>query len=189
MPFTLEPTPFAGLSVVVPRAFGDDRGFFMEVYRKDQFESLGLPGDFVQWNHSRSVRGVVRGLHFQWHPPMAKYMRVTAGDAMLVAVDVRRGSPTLGQSFTLAASAENRLALFGEAGFARGFAVTSDAAEIEYLCTAIYNPAGEGGIRWDDPALGIEWPVLDPILSPKDAAAPSLAEWLERPEAAHFAVR
>ena len=119
---------------------------------------------------------------------MAKYMRVTHGEALLVAVDIRPGSATLGHSFSVRASAGNRLALFGEAGFARGFAVLSEAAEVQYLCTGIYNAAGEAGIRWDDPALGIDWPVARPVLSDKDRVAPTLAEWLERPEAQAFRV-
>lgn len=175
-----------GLAVVEPEVFEDDRGFFMEVYRADQFEELGLPTRFVQDNHSRSSRGVVRGLHFQWEPRMAKLMRVTAGSAWLVAVDIRKGSPTLGQWFGLECSAENRLQVYAPAGFARGFCVLSESAELQYKCTGTYNRDGESGIRWDDPALGIEWPVAEPTLSDKDRTAQTLAEWLERPESDHF---
>jgi dTDP-4-dehydrorhamnose 3,5-epimerase len=188
MPFTTEPTGLAGLTLVIPRAFEDERGFFMEVYRRDQFEGLGLPGEFVQENHSQSRRDVVRGLHFQWEPPMAKFMRVTAGEAFLVAVDIRPGSETLGKWFGVRASAENRLALYGEAGFARGFAALSDVVDVQYLCTGTYNAGGESGIRWDDPAIGVEWPVAAPKLSAKDADAQTLAEWLARPEAEHFRI-
>ena len=142
---------------------------------------------FVQDNHSRSTRGVIRGLHFQWEPPIAKLMRVTVGTAMLVAVDIRRGSPTLGQYVSIEASEENKLQLWAPPSFARGFCVLSDVAEIQYKCTGIYNPQGEGGIRWNDPQIGIDWPVDDPILSEKDEAAPLLADWLETDAADHFA--
>jgi len=175
-----------GLVVLQPDHFVDDRGFFMEAYRKDQFEQLGLPGVFVQENHSGSVRGVVRGLHFQWDPPMGKIMRVTRGTAFLAAVDIRKGSPTLGKWVGIEASAENRLQVWAPAGFARGFCVLSDFAEIQYKCTGLYNSKCESGIRWNDPAIGIQWPPSDPILSGKDQAAQSLAEWLARPEAGQF---
>jgi dTDP-4-dehydrorhamnose 3,5-epimerase len=117
---------------------------------------------------------------------MAKLMRVTVGAAYLVAVDIRKGSPTLGQWFGVEVSAQNRRQVFAPAGFARGFCVLSDFAELQYKCTGVYNPKAESGIRWDDPAIGIEWPVTDPILSPKDAKAQSLQEWLHSPESDHF---
>ena len=186
MPFTLEPTEIDAVKVVVPRLFPDDRGFFMEVYRQDLFGALGLPERFMQLNHSRSTRGVVRGLHFQWDPPMGKFMRVIVGRAFLVAVDIRRESPTLGRWVGIEASADEPRALWAPASFARGFCVLSEVAEIEYLTTGTYNPATESGIRWNDPDIGIEWPASSPILSPKDAEAQSLEEWLDRPESAHF---
>jgi dTDP-4-dehydrorhamnose 3,5-epimerase len=172
--------------VLRPDVFEDERGFFLEAYRRDQFDDLGLPGEFVQDNHSGSVRGVLRGLHFQWDPPMAKLMRVTVGSAFLVAVDIRKGSPHLGKWYGIEVSAKNRRQLYAPAGFARGFCVLSDFAEIQYKCTGTYNSKGESGILWNDPALAIEWPVTDPILSGKDRKAQTLAEWLERPEAEHF---
>jgi dTDP-4-dehydrorhamnose 3,5-epimerase len=187
MEIKIETTPLDGIAVLVPEIFRDDRGFFMEVYREDQFSKLHLPVRFVQENHSRSVKGVVRGLHFQWDPPMGKLMRVTLGRAFLVAVDIRRNSPTLGQWFGTEVSAENRRQVWAPAGFARGFCVLSDAAEIQYKCTGIYNQKGESGIRWNDPALKIAWPVQNPVLSKKDENAQTLAEWLERPESANFA--
>lgn len=190
MDLFLEPTPLPDVVVVRHQVFRDDRGFFMEVYRRDLFEPLGLPADFVQLNHSRSGRGVVRGLHFQWDPPMGKLMRVTAGRAYLVAVDVRKGSPTLGRWFGIELSESSPRQVWAPAGFARGFAVLSDHAEIEYLCTGTYNPEAESGIRWDDPEIGVEWPLGElgaaPTLSDKDRAARSLAEWLERPESDRF---
>ncbi|MEW5976517.1 MAG: dTDP-4-dehydrorhamnose 3,5-epimerase [Acidobacteriota bacterium] len=172
--------------VLKPDVFEDERGFFMETYRKDQFTQLGLPTDFPQDNHSRSARGVLRGLHFQWDPPMAKLMRVTVGTAFLVAVDIRKNSPSLGQWIGLEVSAQNKLQVFAPAGFARGFCVLSDFAEIQYKCTGTYNPKAESGIRWDDPELGIEWPITNPILSGKDAKAQTLSEWLARPESSAF---
>ena len=186
MRFDVERTAIEEVLVVVPEVFRDDRGFFMEVYRQDLFEALGLPDRFVQLNHSRSSRGVVRGLHFQWEPPMGKLMRVTQGRAFLVAVDIRVGSPTLGRWVGRELSGDEPRQIWAPAGFARGFAVLSDTVEIEYLTTGTYNRDGESGIRWDDPAIGVEWPVSDPILSGKDQQAQTLAEWLTRPEAAFF---
>jgi dTDP-4-dehydrorhamnose 3,5-epimerase len=185
---TVEPTAIEAVKVLVPEVFADDRGFFVEVYRRDVFAELGLPAEFAQLNHSRSVRNVVRGLHFQWGPPpMGKLMRVTLGRAFLVAVDIRPGSATLGQWVGTEVSADDKRQVWAPAGFARGFAVLSDHAEIQYLCTGTYNPDGESGIAWNDPAIGIDWPVSEPILSGKDANAQSLTEWLARPEAANFA--
>jgi dTDP-4-dehydrorhamnose 3,5-epimerase len=166
--------------------YEDDRGFFMEAFRTDVMRQLGLPDAFAQENQSWSRQGVIRGLHFQWDPPMAKLMRVTSGTALLVAVDIRPGSPTLAKHMAIEASAANRLQLFAPAGFARGFCVLTESAEVQYRCTALYNPAGESGIRWNDPRIGIAWPARNPILSPKDAGAASLDEWLARPEAATF---
>ncbi|MGE5725757.1 MAG: dTDP-4-dehydrorhamnose 3,5-epimerase [Acidobacteriota bacterium] len=172
--------------VLVPEAFHDERGFFMESFRADQFKNLGLPHDFLQDNHSRSTRGVVRGLHFQYEAPMGKLMRVTLGSVFLVAVDIRKGSPTLGKWFGIEASAENRRQVWAPAGFARGFCVLSEVAEVQYKCTAIYNQQGESGIRWDDPALAIAWPVADAKVSAKDRQAPTLEQWLDSPLANYF---
>lgn len=172
--------------VVVPGIFEDARGFFMEVYRTDEFKAHGLPTNFVQDNHSRSKKGVVRGLHFQWDPPMGKLMRVSYGTAFLVAVDIRKGSPTLGKWFGLEVSAENKRQVWAPAGFARGFCVLSEFAEIQYKCTGIYNAQAESGIRWNDLKIGIEWPVKQPELSTKDQTAQSLDEWLASPNAICF---
>lgn len=170
------------------QVFSDDRGFFMEVYRRDLFRELGLPETFVQLNQSRSVRNVVRGLHFQWDPPMGKLMRVTHGAAFLVAVDIRHDSPTLGRWVGETLTAGNHIQLWAPPGFARGFCVLSDTADVEYLCTGSYNAVAESGIAWNDPEIGIEWPVKNPILSSKDAAAVSLRQWLARDEAKSFSV-
>lgn len=153
----------------------------METFRADQLAALGLPTDFVQDNHSGSVKGVLRGLHFQWEPPMGKLMRVTSGTAFLVAVDIRKGSPTLGQWFGIEASAENRRQVYAPAGFARGFCVLSQYAEVQYKCTGLYNKRGESGILWNDSAISIEWPVSDPIVSDKDKTARTLEQWLQDP--------
>jgi len=175
-----------GLFVLKPQVFEDDRGFFLESYRTDQFEKLGLPTNFVQDNHSRSIKGVVRGLHFQWEPPMAKLMRVTYGSAFLVAVDIRKGSPTLGKWYGEEVSAENKKQIYAPAGFARGFCVLSDFAEIQYKCTGIYNNKGESGFLWNDSEIGVEWPVKEPILSEKDKNAQTFSEWLSKPESDNF---
>jgi dTDP-4-dehydrorhamnose 3,5-epimerase len=173
------------IKVLVPEVFEDERGFFLEAYRRDQFRQFDIP-DFVQDNHSGSVKNVVRGLHFQWDPPMGKLMRVTVGTAWLVAVDIRKGSPTLGKWFGIECSAKDRRMIYAPPNFARGFCVLSDFAEIQYKCTSIYNAKGESGIRWDDPAIGVEWPVRDPILSGKDKTAMRLADWLKTPQSDHF---
>jgi dTDP-4-dehydrorhamnose 3,5-epimerase len=189
MKLTVRPTTLPEVLVLEHEVFEDERGFFMEAYREDLFAehaALGLPSRFVQLNHSRSARGVVRGLHFQWQPPMGKLMRVTRGEAFLVAVDIRPGSPTLGQYVSVIASDRNRLQLWAPASFARGFCTLSEFAEVEYLTTGVYNPTSESGVRWDDPRIGIEWPVAEPTLSRKDAEAQSLDDWLRRPEASAF---
>jgi dTDP-4-dehydrorhamnose 3,5-epimerase len=186
MAITLESRHLRDVAVLVPSIFQDARGFFMETYREDELKALGLPTHFVQDNHSRSSKGVLRGLHFQWEPPMGKLMRVSLGSAFLVAVDIRKGSPTLGQWVGVEASVENRRQVWAPAGFARGFCVLSDVAEIQYKCTGIYSNKGESGIRWDDPEIGIKWPLKDVVLSEKDRVAQTLAQWLARPESANF---
>jgi dTDP-4-dehydrorhamnose 3,5-epimerase len=172
--------------VVVPEIFQDGRGFFTETFRADQYQALGLPTNFVQDNHSRSVKGVLRGLHFQWDPPMGKVMRVTRGAAFLVAVDIRKGSPTLGRWVGIEASDENRRCVWAPAGFARGFCALSDLTEIQYKCTGIYSNKAESAIRWNDPAIGIKWPLSDVILSEKDRVARTLSAWLATPESDNF---
>lgn len=192
MKISVRRTSIPEVLIVEPEVFEDERGFFMEAYREDLFAEhaeLGLPSRFVQLNHSRSVRGVTRGLHFQWDPPMGKLMRVTRGEAFLVAVDIRPGSPTLGQHEHLIASEHDRLQLWAPASFARGFSALSELVEVEYLTTGTYDPSTESGIRWDDPQIGIDWPTREPILSHKDAEAQSLADWLARPEADVFRYR
>ncbi|MEI7743784.1 MAG: dTDP-4-dehydrorhamnose 3,5-epimerase [Chloroflexota bacterium] len=186
MPFTVEETSIPEVRVVRPKRFGDDRGWFAEILQVTPFTELDLPTRFVQVNQSRSARGVVRGLHFQWDPPQGKLMRVVRGRAFMVAVDIRPGSPTLGRVVTVEGSDDEPLLFWAPATFARGFCALEDRTEIEYFCTGEYNAAAESGIRWDDPALGIRWPVDEPQLSGKDVAAGTLADWLARPEAERF---
>ena len=186
MGIRIESKQLNGVIVLVPEVFEDDRGFFFEAYRRDQFEEFEVRDEFVQDNHSRSVKGVLRGLHFQWDPPMGKLIRVTVGTAYLVAVDIRKGSPTLGKWCGTEASARNRKQVWAPAGFARGFCVLSDFAEIQYKCTGIYNSKGESGIVWNDTAIGVQWPVGNPILSKKDEAAQTLSQWLQRAESENF---
>lgn len=186
MNVSIETTEISGVVVVGHEVVADERGFFLEVFRQDEFASHGLPTNFVQMNQSKSSRNVVRGLHFQWQPPMGKLMWVASGTAFLVAVDLRHDSPTQGRWFGRIFEAEERRQLWAPAGCARGFCVLSQEAEIQYLCTGIYNPEGESGILWNDPEIGIEWPLSDPILSTKDSSAQLLSEWLLRPESNTF---
>lgn len=188
MPFSIERTSIPEVLIVRPQLFPDDRGWFAEIAQVGAFEALGegLPTQFAQVNQSRSAQGVIRGLHFQWDPPQGKLMRVVAGRAFMVAVDIRPGSPTLGRHVAVEGSAAEPLLFWAPASFARGFCALSDIAEIEYFCTATYNAHAESGIRWNDPALGIGWPVPDVVLSAKDAQAQTLAEWLARPESGRF---
>jgi dTDP-4-dehydrorhamnose 3,5-epimerase len=186
MQIKVETRTLNGVVVVVPEIFQDERGFFIEAFRADQFEALGLPTKFVQDNHSRSAKGVVRGLHFQWEPPMGKLMRVTIGAAFLVAVDIRKGSPTLGQWVGVEASAENRRCVWAPAGFARGFCALVEGTEIQYKCTGLYNGRAESAIRWNDPAIGIKWPMADVLVSDKDRKAHTLSDWLASPESENF---
>lgn len=146
MEFHVERTFIRDLLIITPEMFKDERGFFTETYRKDKFTAFGLEVEFVQDNHSRSSKNVLRGLHFQCEPPMGKLMRVTQGSAFLVAVDIRIGSPTFGKWIGVEASVENRKQVYAPEGFARGFCVLSEFAEIQYKCTGIYNNKGESGI-------------------------------------------
>ncbi|MEX0387233.1 dTDP-4-dehydrorhamnose 3,5-epimerase [Spiribacter onubensis] len=163
---------------VIPEVHKDERGFFMESWNRRVFHEHGIDADFVQDNHSRSVKGTLRGLHYQTLPhAQGKLVRVTLGEVFDVAVDIRRDSPTFGQWVGEYLSAENHAMLWIPQGFAHGFYVTSEVAEFQYKCTDYYAPECERSIRWDDPALRIEWPLLNgehPQLSAKDADAPGL---------------
>ena len=186
MKIRIESRHLGEVTLLAPEVFEDERGFFMETFRADQFKALGLPSEFVQDNHSGSTKNVLRGLHFQWDPPMGKLMRVTYGRAFLVAVDIRKGSPTLGRWFGREFSAADKRQVWAPAGFARGFCVLSDVCEIQYKCTGTYNKMAEGAILWNDPEIGIQWPVQTPVLSAKDAHAPTLREWLATADSDHF---
>ena len=169
-------TELPGVLILEPQVFGDDRGFFFESYHLRKFAEMGITVQFVQDNHSGSGRNTVRGLHYQLRRPQAKLCRVIHGAVLDVAVDIRRGSPSFGKWLAVVLSAENRRQIFIPHGFAHGFAVLTDRAEFLYKCDAFYDPGDEHGIAWDDPALGIEWGVAEPILSNRDRSHPPLAE-------------
>ncbi len=181
-------TPLSGLVTIEQAQYYDNRGYFWEVYNSKTWADIGLDLRIVQQNQSGSRRNVVRGLHFQFEPPMGKLMRVTKGAAFLVAVDIRVNSPTLGKWHGVTASEDNKIHVWGEAGFARGFCALTDYAEIQYLCTGNYNGKGESGVKWDDADIGVKWPV-EPgkhVVSEKDDTAQSFKAWLARPEAQLF---
>jgi dTDP-4-dehydrorhamnose 3,5-epimerase len=154
--------------LIKPQVFNDARGFFYESYRQDRLEQLGITEEFVQDNHSRSMRGTLRGLHYQLRRPQAKICRVVTGEVLDVAVDIRRGSSTFGMSVSAVLSAENKLSIFIPAGFAHGFLVLSDSADFLYKCTDYYYADDQYGIAWNDPELNIQWGIADPLLSDKD---------------------
>jgi len=169
-------TKLDGLVVIEPDVFGDDRGFLVETYRGDLWHELGVDVDFVQHNHSRSVRGTLRGLHFQTEPGQAKLVRCSSGRIFDVAVDLRRDSPTFGQweGHELDDQAHRQLLI--PIGFGHGFCVLSDTADVDYQLSSYYDPATESGIAWNDPEVGVEWPIDDPRLSERDKTAPKLAD-------------
>lgn len=169
-------TPLPGVLLVEPSVFGDERGFFLESYRADRLAEAGVTLPFVQDNHSRSRKGVLRGLHFQIKHPQGKLVRVTQGEVFDVAVDIRPGSPSFGKWYGAHLSAENHLELWVPPGFAHGFAVLTETADFLYKCTGYYRPDDEGGILWNDPDIGINWPLADPQLSAKDRAYPRLKD-------------
>lgn len=173
------PTKLGGVVLLEPVAHGDERGFFVETYRRDLWAEHGVEVEFVQHNHSRSAKGTLRGLHFQTEPGQAKLLRCARGQIFDVAVDLRRDSPTFGQWEGHLLDDESHRQLFVPVGFAHGFAVLSDLADVTYLCSSTYDPATESGIAWDDPEVGIEWPVSDPLVSERDRGAPTLTEVAE----------
>lgn len=161
--------------LITPRVFADDRGFFLETYTEREFAAAGITARFVQDNQSRSKRRVLRGLHYQLDHPQGKLVRVTRGKIFDVAADIRTGSPTFGKWVGVVLDDEQKKALWIPGGFAHGFCVLSDDADVAYKTTDFYAPSAEKGIRWDDPLLGIEWPIKDPILSAKDLEYPLLS--------------
>ena len=165
-----------GCLVLEPQVFGDERGFFYESFNHDKLAAHGLQPAFVQGNVSSSTRGVLRGLHYQWPKPQGKLVSVLEGEVWDVAVDIRRGSPTFLRWTAVVLSAENKRHFWIPEGFAHGFVTLSERALFTYLCTATYDRTADAGIRWDDPALAIDWPASAPLLSDKDARAPLLGD-------------
>jgi dTDP-4-dehydrorhamnose 3,5-epimerase len=173
-------TELPGVILVEPDVHGDARGFFLETYQAEKYADGGIPATFVQDNHSRSRRDILRGLHLQLEYPQGKLVRVVEGEVYDVAVDVRRGSPHFGRHVGISISAENFRQLYVPPGFAHGFLVTTDSAQFEYKCTDFYHPEDELSIAWNDPELAIPWPTENPILAAKDIDAPTVAEAMDR---------
>lgn len=177
--FAFHTTAIEGVYIIEPTVFSDERGYFMETYNEREFEEAGIFVKFVQDNQSKSKKGVLRGLHFQKRYPQAKLVRVISGEVFDVAVDIRKDSGTYGKWVGTILSAENHRQLFIPRGFAHGFLVLSDTAEFTYKCDEFYHPEDEGGIRWDDPTIGVEWPGANVqiSLSSKDLAHPFFSNW------------
>ena len=175
MPRVLQ-TKLDGVVLLEPDVHGDARGFMVETYRSDGWAELGIEVEFVQHNHSRSLQGTLRGLHFQTAPGQAKLVRCPRGKIFDVAVDLRRESPTYGQWEGYELDDEAHRQLFVPAGFGHGFAVLSEVADVTYLLSSVYDPATESGIAWDDPDIGVEWPLENPLLSERDKSAPRLSD-------------
>jgi dTDP-4-dehydrorhamnose 3,5-epimerase len=174
---TIFPAPLDGVLLIELDVHGDERGFFIERFNLDRFRAHGLPSAFVQDNHSRSAPGVLRGLHFQHTPPQSKLVGVTRGRVWDVVVDIRPGSATIGQSYEVELTDMNGKLLWVPAGFAHGFCVLGDTpADMLYKVDAPYSPNGEGGILWNDPDLGIDWPIREPVVSGRDQTMPTFAE-------------
>jgi dTDP-4-dehydrorhamnose 3,5-epimerase len=179
---SITPTKLSGVVIIRTDFFRDQRGYFIESYHKQRFDEHGLAYEFVQDNHSRSGQNVLRGIHYQdMTAPMGKLVRCTEGSIFDVAVDLRVGSPTLGQWVGVELSEENQDQLMVPAGFGHAFVALSPFAQVAYKCTGYYTPQAEGTIRWDDPDLGIDWPTRDPIVSERDRNGMSFRQYLERP--------
>ena len=167
-------TPIEGVLLIKPKIFGDNRGYFVETWQKKRYEEAGIDLPFVQDNHSKSTKGILRGLHFQKNHPQGKLVMVSLGEVFDVAVDIRKDSPTFGRWFGAILSDKNQHQLWIPPGMAHGFVVLSDVAHFHYKCTDYYHPDDEGSIKWDDPEIGIDWPIdFEPLLSPKDGVAHS----------------
>ncbi|GAB2625756.1 dTDP-4-dehydrorhamnose 3,5-epimerase [Novilysobacter erysipheiresistens] len=169
-------TALPGCLVIEPKVFNDARGFFQETWNRERYAPHGIGPDFVQSSLSRSARGVLRGLHYQWPNPQGKLVSVQEGEVYDVAVDIRRGSPMFGRWTAVTLSAENKRQVWIPPGFAHGFIAVSEFAQISYLCTAAYDASTDANVAWNDAELGIDWPVNSPMLSTKDAAAPLLKD-------------
>jgi dTDP-4-dehydrorhamnose 3,5-epimerase len=172
-------TKLDGVVLIEPQVHGDSRGFMLESFSRDAWAELGVGVEFVQHNHSRSSKGTLRGIHFQTEPGQAKLVRCPRGAILDVAVDLRRGSPTYGQWEAHVLDDERHHQLFVPVGFGHGFAVLSDVADVTYLVSSLYDPLTEAGIAWDDPEVGVDWQVEDPLLSERDKSAPKLSEVAE----------
>jgi dTDP-4-dehydrorhamnose 3,5-epimerase len=172
----LNETSLPGALVIEPQVFGDSRGFFYESYNEARFAEAGIHAHFVQTNVSRSTKGVLRGLHYQWPNPQGKLVSVLEGEVFDVAVDIRRDSPHFGQWTGTMLTADNKRHFWIPEGFAHGFCVLSDYATFSYQCTALYDRESDAGIRWNDEDIGIDWPIAQPLLSEKDAKAPRLKD-------------
>jgi dTDP-4-dehydrorhamnose 3,5-epimerase len=170
------PTALPGAVIIEPKVFGDARGLFLETWNRPRYEEAGLPGNFIQDNLSMSRKGVLRGLHYQRPFPQGKLLSVLDGEIFDVAVDIRRGSPDFGRWVGVVLSSENRRQFYVPPGFAHGFCVLSDKALVTYKCTEVYHPGADRGVRWDDPRIGIDWPINDPLVSDKDGRAPLLGD-------------
>ena len=176
----IETTPIKGVVIVYPRVFEDSRGFFFESYNEAKFSELGLPTVWAQDSHSSSIKNTLRGLHFQRGQGQAKLVRCLRGRVWDVAVDIRPESPTFTQWFGMELTESNRAMLLMPEGFAHGFVALSDVAEVAYKCSSVYDAELEDEIRWNDPRIAIQWPVTEPLLSPRDIKASSLDDYLEK---------
>jgi len=174
------PTELPGVVIIEPDVHRDGRGFFLETFHSRKYEEGGVSGPFVQDNHSHSARGTLRGLHAQTRRAQGKLVRAVVGEMFDVAVDIRRGSPSFARWVGVTLSGDNFRQLYIPPGFAHGFCVLSEQVDVEYKCTDFYDPEGELAVAWDDPTIGIAWPIGDPILSPRDRAAPRLEQIQER---------
>jgi dTDP-4-dehydrorhamnose 3,5-epimerase len=174
-------TKLDGVVLIEPEVFGDERGFFVETFSRETWDEFGIDVEFVQHNHSRSVRGTLRGIHFQTEPGQAKLIRCGRGEILDVAVDLRRGSPTFGQWEAHVLDDVKHLQLFVPVGFGHGFAVLSEVADVSYQVSSYYHPDTESGIAWNDPEVGVDWRINDPLLSERDKKAPTLAKATDLP--------
>jgi len=189
MKLQVDETSLKGVVILTPDIFIDSRGQFIEMYKRDVFRNLGIPSPFVQDNLSYSRKNVIRGLHFQWFPAMGKLMRVNHGKAFIVAVDIRKKSPSLGKWFGVEMSSHSRQQIYAPPGFAMGFCALSEPTEIYYKCTGLYNSNFESNILWNDTEIGIKWPIKNPIISSRDKKAQTLKQWLNRKESNSFTYR
>ena len=177
-----------GLILFKPKVFGDSRGFFYESFKDSEFKDLRINVEFVQDNHSKSAKNVLRGMHFQWEKPQGKLLRVVKGACLFVELDIRKNSPNLGKHEKFELNEDNKHILWVPPGFANSFLTLEDNTEVLYKCTAEWNPEAESGIRWNDPELNIDWGVKNPELSEKDRNAQTLNEWLNKKESNNFLI-